>query len=352
MPKPLHHKLKLVLLLILIGNTGTLLAQDESDSLKLEDDIDYSILALDSMLLDEFGEGSLVGLLDSLLKIDYNQSQFAFRLGFTSDVVSAGRDLGIKQKGLTPGISYYHKSGVFASITGYWNSEFSPKYNLTAISAGYLGVVKDKLIYTASYERTIYHQSAVNSSDIVDEVSNPFKHTLGVGASYDLKYLFTGVDYAYIFGDETTHRLRWNVSGYLKKKEFLFFDYLLFRPEFSLLIGQENITLTTFNLREQYQQTDKAALLREINSLGYTLASFRDLRAVQKEAILRNLLAPESSVFGLMNYGFSAPITFRKKNWSFTLSYNYNIPVQLPGEDIEFSPSGYIGMNLIHYLKL
>jgi len=338
-------------MLILMSNTG-LLAQNETDSLFMEENIDYSILALDSILLDEFGEGSLISLLDSLLKIDYSQSQFALRLGFTSDVVSAGRDLGMKQKGLTPGISYYHKSGIFASVTGYWNSEFSPKYNLTALSVGYLGVVKDKLIYTASYERTIYHQTSVNSTDIVEEVSNPFKHSLGLGLSYDLKYLFTGVDYAYIFGDETSHRLRWNVSGYLKKRAFLFFDYLLFRPEFSLLFGQENITLTTFNLREQYQQPDKAALLSEINSLGYTIRSFQALRPVQKEAILRSLLAPESSVFGLMNYGFSTPFTLQNKNWSYTLSYNYNIPVQLPGEDTEFSPSGYIGMSLVHYLKL
>ncbi len=211
--------------------------------------------------------------------------------------------------------------------------------------------VKDKLTYSGSYERTIYHQSKGDTSDLIDEnIANPFVNNIGIGLSYDFKYLYTSLDYSFLFGDDETHRLRWNITGYLKKKNLLFFDYILFTPDFSLLFGQEDILLTTFNLREQLQQTDKEQLFQDIADLGFTRETFRALSDRQKQFIIRALLTPESSVFGLMNFGLSIPLVFRTGSWSYTISYNYNVPVELPGEELSLSPSGYLGLSLTYYL--
>ena len=125
-----------ILTIIQLIIVSSLRAQGDLDSLLLDEDIDFSILSEDSLLLDELDSLSIFALLDSILNSDYRQSQLALRIGFTSDVVNAGRDLGANQQGLTPGVSYYHKSGLFASAIGYWNSQFDPKYNLTVLSAG------------------------------------------------------------------------------------------------------------------------------------------------------------------------------------------------------------------------
>ncbi|MEQ9426029.1 MAG: hypothetical protein RJQ09_16505 [Cyclobacteriaceae bacterium] len=331
-----------------------LLAQ-EADSLLLDDGLDYSILEDDMLLLDELDSLSIFTLIDSILNADYKKSRLALRLGFTTDVVNAGRDLGANQQGLTPGLSFYHKSGMFVSALGYWNSQFDPKYNLTVLSGGYFGsALKHKLTYSASFERTFYHESGETVTDndlITEEIENPFTNAIGLNLQYDFKYFYTGLDYSFFFGSDQTHRLRWNVTGYLKKKNFLFFDYLLFSPDFSLLFGQEDITLTTFNLREQLEQIDRQQLLMDLASLGFTRETFQQLRPAVKEELLRSLIAPESSVFGLMNYSFSAPFTFRKGKWAYTMSYNYNIPVELPGEDLDLSSSGYLGVSLTYYLS-
>src|SRR5688572_2481757 len=58
---------------------------------------------------------SIVDLIDSLLMLEDDlSSQFAVRVGYNSNVLSAGRTLGIENFGLAPGISYYHKSGLYA----------------------------------------------------------------------------------------------------------------------------------------------------------------------------------------------------------------------------------------------
>jgi len=318
--------------------TFSVSAQGELDSLLQDESIDYSILSEDSLLLDELGSLSIFDLLDSILNTDFRKSQLAFRIGFTSDVVNAGRDLGANQQGLTPGISYYHKSGFYASALGYWNSQFDPKYNLTVLSTGYFGMIKNKLTYSGSYERTIYHESDSEDDIVIDDVSNPFTNNIGLGLSYDFKYLYSGIDYSLLFGDDVTHRLRWSVTGYLKKKNFLFFDYVLFTPDFSLLFGREDITFTTLTIFQRLRER------------GFTKQSFRQLDRSVRERILNNIRSDEGLVFGLMNYGFSFPITFRKGPWSYTMSYNYNIPIELPGEEISLSSSGYFGTSLTYYL--
>ena len=53
-------------------------------------------------------------------------------------------------------------------------------------------------------------------------------------------------------------------------------------------------------------------------------------------------------VFGLMNYTFSLPLYFYVKNFTFALSYHYNIPVALPGEELSLEPNSYAGVTLIY----
>ena len=72
---------------------------------------------------------SVFDLIDSLLQhADLGGSQMAVRLAYNSNVMSTGRTLGIENFGLSPGISYYHKSGFYADVSGYWSKDLDPAY--------------------------------------------------------------------------------------------------------------------------------------------------------------------------------------------------------------------------------
>ncbi len=93
-------------------------AQESSDSTLLSQ-VETELTFDDSL--------SIFSLIDSLLQnSDVNASQLALRMTYNSNVMSTGRTLGIQNFGLAPGISYYHKSGLYADVSGYWSKHFNP----------------------------------------------------------------------------------------------------------------------------------------------------------------------------------------------------------------------------------
>src|SRR5690349_679100 len=79
---------------------------------------------------------NIFNLIDSLISLEGNiiHSQLAVRLAYNSNVLYTGRTLGIDQFGLSPGVSYYHKSGLYADVSCFWSKDFDPKYYLTILS--------------------------------------------------------------------------------------------------------------------------------------------------------------------------------------------------------------------------
>ncbi|MDN5205003.1 hypothetical protein QQ008_26675 [Fulvivirgaceae bacterium BMA10] len=251
---------------------------------------------------------TILDLLDSLLNMESKYSTLSFRVGFMSEVLSAGRDLNVKQYGFNPGITYYHKSGIFTDLTGFWNSEFDPKYNLTVLGIGYLGYFTNKWSYIFFYDHSFYSAS---------DIKNPLKNSLRASTYLDFRHLDLGVDYSFLFGSETAHRLRGNVALNFKIKNVLFFDYVKLRPSFSTLFG--NTLVTTIRFNRGFRQRDE-----------------------------RPFIINEDNVFGLMNYEFSLPITATRKAFSVLFNYNYAIPKELPGENLELEPNGYFAASIIY----
>ena len=91
-------------------------------------------------LEEELDSLSIFNLLDSVLLLSAVQkSELNVRVGLTSSVTSAGRDYNIDQTGYSAGLSYFHKSGGYLDLAGYYNTNVEPSYNPTILSAGYLG---------------------------------------------------------------------------------------------------------------------------------------------------------------------------------------------------------------------
>lgn len=311
-------------------------------------------------LIAEMDSLSIFTLLDSTLSASYTPySELNIRASYSSNVAVAGRNYGINQHGLSPGISFYHKSGLFADVTGYWNSAYDPAYSLTVLSAGYFGN-KGNFTFVPSYERWLYN---------MNETATLFNN-LGLSMSQKIKFLSLGIDYSFMFGAETAHRLIPSLSGYFSIKDVWFFDAITFMPTTSLLFGNDEITTQRFTESDVFRGTieslypisqlseeQQRMILREL------LAS--DAISLKRAAILYrnlntygNILSPEliaryeneqkQNVFGLMNLNFSIPIFFTIDQFSIALSYSYNIPYSLPGEVISFDPVSYISTSVTY----
>jgi len=264
----------------------------------------------------------LFQLIDSLLEMEQlRSSQFALHLGYISEVSNAGRTLDVKQYGFNPGISYFHKSGLYADITGYWNSDLDPHYDLTVTTIGFIGFLTPKLSYSLGYDHSFFTDTDAESDLpqwVVDMLLPPvLNNSLSAGLDLDLGPIETGVGYSWLFNEESAHRLHGRLTGDLKKYQWLGFDRIGIRPAVEVLFGSAEVISVTFS-REAFMQ----------KRFPYRLNN--------------------TSEFGLMNYRFRVPLSMTKNRFQFIVEYNYNIPVTLPGEDFDYPNNSFFSVDLYY----
>jgi hypothetical protein len=271
-------------------------------------------------------------------------------------VTSAGRELGINQSGFSPGIGYYHKSGFFADISANIYSEADPNYAYTVISGGYSGFLGKKWNYLLSYDHFFYNETSITdpaSEEISIELSNPYSNTLSSSMYFNDKWFTLGLDYSFLFGDEQAHRILPSVSGTLSFKNIPLFDEISVFPAFSVIFGNQSIVYQQFN-RNSFENgvIEAWRALPGRQRLILTNAIRNGTLSRQEVAIL--LVDPlefitdiEEDNFGLMNYGFSLPVSFRKDNFSILAAYMYNIPRSFPNEP-DIPSYGYFRLTLTY----
>ena len=330
-----HLKITSLILVLVMGDYTNAHSQDvDLDSLLNE------TLAYDSLLLEELAQDSLsiIDLIDSLLEGDFRYSSLMFRTAYTSNIVNAGRDFGISQYGFSIGASYYHKTGIFGDVTSYWNSDVEPHINPTTLSLGYMGSITPKWGIIASYDHYFYSEN-----ESYDGILYPLTNALNASTYLDLKHFSFGVDYAFLFGDETAHRIRPNMYGVIRIKTSSFINEIYFFPSASMLLGNQ----TVYFLDENYSQL-QAVLERD--GIG-NLQQHRRRRPNLTQYLIDNYVTYEErsdDVFGIMNYSLSLPIMFRMSRFTLSTSYYINFPIALPGEDIDLSPNSYFNVSLLY----
>jgi len=300
---------------------------------------------LDSILLAELGNdsSSLLSILEDIINEEYLKSQLSLRAGYSSNITNAGRNFGIQQFGLHAGVAFYHKSGLFADVAGYYNSDQDPKYNTTISSIGYMGLFNAKWNYYLSYDHYFFNQA--QNSDYV--LSEPLTNSINASSNFLIKKINLGVDYSFIFGEETAHRTRLNLSYSLSSKKTGFIDRINFTPSISLLAGNANVTSVVFN--EQLARAKSEELIKEIGKMrfNYLLRNNREL--------LKTLLSEiqTKNTFGIMNYSIFLPLSFSIKKTTLLLNYSLNLPVALAGEqNLDTTPNSYFSATLLFTLPL
>lgn len=272
--------------------------------------------------LDDLDNLQIFQLIDSLIQLEsIRASQFSIHLGYISEVSNAGRTLDVKQYGSNPGISYFHRSGLYADVTGYWNSDLEPHYDLTVVSLGYIGFISPKLGYSVSYDHSFFTDPEVDSDLppwVLDLLLPPIlNNSFSTGLDLDFGPLETGLDYSWLFNRESAHRLHWRLTGDLKKRGWLSLDRLSLRPAFEVLFGNADVISVAFSRDAFLQKRFPYQINRE-------------------------------NEFGLMNYRFRVPLGITKSPFQLIVEYNYNIPVTLSGEDFEYPNNSFFSIDLYY----
>jgi hypothetical protein len=287
------------------------LAQREDSLLLASDPI---IAELDSILLSP-DSLSILSLLDSLLELTEPRSQVAARLGYNSNITATTNTVNINKFGLSPGVAYYHKSGLYADVGAYWSNQYDPHMYLTVPTVGYIALPTSNWSVLAEYSHYFY-----NAPDTIQGTgtltNTPYTNNIYLSNFVDIGMLAARLDYSFLFGDQTANRFYTAIGLDLMKKNWLGIDRIRFFPTAGLLYGNE--TVITYEVipghRRPQEKKDKP--------------------------------------WGVLNYSLSAPITLSWGNWNLLTSYTYNFPQSLPGEMLDLSHSGYVTITLTRYFDL
>lgn len=287
-------------------------------------DADVSFLH-DSTELTSADSLSIFSLIDSLLALQESQaSQLAVRLSYNSNVLSAGRTLGIENFGLSPGVSYFHPSGFYADASAFWSKDFEPSYYLTILSAGYMKDVTKHFSFMAGVDKYFYNLSE-------DDVYIPYRNTLSLTPILELEPFSLSGNYSFYFGEQYAHRIMPALTVTAARKKFLKLDRISLSPSFFLLYGNEVITTIEYV---------RPTTLREL------VQNVRDYGTRYKTVIT------EKDVYGILNYAISVPLSINHKKWAFSFTYIYNIAKALPGEPEALSESTYLTGSLMYLIDL
>ena len=299
------------------------------NSVSTYDSLLIEYMLFDSLLLNELSADStsFLQLLDDLMEEKYLKSSFSIRIGYTGEVSNAGRTIGINQYGYNTGVSYYHKSGVFADVSGYWNSDQIPNYNATITDLGYMGNFTANWSYWASYSH--YFFTVPEDETIV----YPFTNAINTSSNYYIKKIGLGLDYSFTFGAETAHRIRVN-SGYnFSKSNWWIFDRVGINPNLSMLMGNANVITWVI---------DNNQTIELVKQMG--LQKFRDLQNTDTT----ESYPVDKNAFGIMNYSLFLPLSFSIKKATLMVNYTLNMPVALPGEVLDTSLNNYVSATLMY----
>lgn len=321
-----------------------------------------SYLKSDSLFLDQL-ENDMTGnsldildLIDSLVNTDFRYSLLSIRTGYTSKITYADRNLGFQQQGLSTGVSYYHKTGLFADISSYWNSDLASDYSPAIISVGYFGDFTNKWTYSLSYDHYMYPYT----KDKDELAYNPITNSLDASMYFDIgKFTLSG-DYSLLFSNESMHRIHGNLMYSLTGKDLGFIDRIVFMPTASVQLGNTQIAQPTpafpfgsmefrYKIRQLLFAEYGEQFIRYI--FRYNREKYHELEyqvTQENQGLLSEYSITTDKAFGIMNYSLSAPVYLYINNFTFSLSYHYNIPVALPGEELILEPNSYIGATILY----
>jgi len=231
-------------------------------------------------------------------------SSFVVNMDYDTRYLFAGRDYGQKKAALYPNLTYYHRSGLYGSLTGLCFVDTAFYYAQTSLRLGYLGKFTKAWRYSASYNHTWF----------VPASQGLLSNSLSVSTSVDFGPMITGASLTSYFGQENGKQLNVYLGGAWDKDFTGWIDNVSISPTISMLSGTENVAFTRIPLKWYQASAGKPWAQRRLNRIP---------KGANKE----------KSVFGVLSFTLSAPIYISRGAFTFGITPTYVIPHALKGEE-------------------
>ncbi|PTB97926.1 hypothetical protein C9994_00435 [Marivirga lumbricoides] len=326
--------------------------------------LDSLYAELDLLFGEQDSLSSLFELADSILLADKIKFHALMaRFSYMGQVSSAGRIQDIDQFGLSSGLSYFHPTGAYVDINGFFNSGYEPAYFLSALSFGYFQTFYKYWNINFNHDFFIYNDTVS---------SQPFNKSLNLSNFFSFKYWESGVDYSLLYGESSAHRVSFFLNGKMKWRfNNSWLKSLTVLPGAGVQWGNADVIYwrqsdsPVLDLFEIIQQPPYPKLTRgQYLYLANLLAEERYLTAnvllrrnnfsqTEIEEIVRaydESQIESANVFGLMNYSINLPVSLNFGKFGFMLNYTHNFPVALPNELYEYDDNGFLSASISYFL--
>ncbi|MFC5682055.1 hypothetical protein ACYE2N_09670 [Flavobacterium sp. MAHUQ-51] len=290
--------MKKLFLLAILFTFGTITYAQETSTKEQETDA----------ILDDLLEKNqdFEDLLKSMSKIQF----LYLSLNYNDKTYFSGRDIGINQYNLSPKISYMHSSGIYASLSGIYYSEFDPNWDLITTTLGYgkdLGKHK-KLRFNTSYSRYFYNNNLDNAYSNVINTALAFRNKK--------RNFNSQLSFSYLFGNENGVQItssNYAILNLYKNKN----TQLSLKPQLSIVAGNQTIELA-----------------RTFFFNGFPITVYTT-----------------NSTFDLINTQINLPLNVNYKSFDFELGYNLNFPNALDGEP-RLKNTSYFNLAIAYLINL
>ena len=231
---------------------------------------------------------SIFAFIDSLVEAAEPNSSILLSAGYANQVLTNGQDLGIEQFGINTSANYYHKSGVFGSYSGFYNSETTPGYYLNIVGLGYIGTLGKSFTYNAGYEKSFF------GGDSGTGLTN----SLNASVSWNKKQFTASLSYAFLFDGESAHQVIPSLSYNIKVEKVGFIKSINILPTVSIFYANSNIITANFDedflkqvwLLEQFNINGESRLLQAIRTIGFGgIGQLNSAVSVEKNTLFNNL---------------------------------------------------------------
>ncbi|RYF76390.1 MAG: hypothetical protein EOO39_05630 [Cytophagaceae bacterium] len=267
------------------------------------------------------------------------KAEINVRINYTSRAVFSGREFGVREWMSTPSITYYAKSGFYADLSGYYFSQSLPHYELTALSAGYLGIVSNRVTLSGEFSRTFLSQSSQQ---------NLLPYSGNLSMSYMISPVFSaGTDYYLMFGNATAHRVRFSLSAFASKKlatSAIGLKRISCIPTLTAIFGTET---SAYNLL-QPDATAATAITAATTAAERRLLRIQQRLQAKKNGTATTTIADATTdKFGLMALDLSVPVRATFTGFRLGLTNHLVKPVKIyANEDLPTSLIYYADLSL------
>jgi hypothetical protein len=294
---------------------------------------DTTLTAVDSL--------SIFRLLDSLMQgldVVEETNQLAIRTGYNSNINGYSNTAGLGEYGLSAGISFYHKSGLFADVSGYYSNTFDPSYYQTMASIGYMSPPIKKISFLAEYRKSFYHFDTGQPVDgpryvytvrtlatfLNNYLAAIYSNAVSGSVYFEHKFINLRLDYTMLAenGFKFAHRFLPTASLHFEKRKWLKTKKILILPSVSWLYGGS-----------PYEYYDYHRLYRTRLEALYRIRQGLPLFRLEKKT---------ETDWATLNWSFSLPIYVSWQRTVASVSYTYALPEN----------GGYFTVGLVRYIDL